>query len=261
MAPNHSKPALNSPNTLHEGGVTSIVFSPETQLALSGGQFDARVFFRKAKLTNIDEVDERAKLIYRNKVKLMDLLCQNEDLVAGALGWVEDKVMGVSTAKKTSAAVRDVPNWPATYIYMEKVPKYWRAEFLAKNMGHHGLNTMILKQIDESSPTAITEMFDYLLAFHNKTKIPRVCLDKEIMMSFSAERLNDLGRGSTEWLHTLFDGWTKPFTPSWGKAGCFSVLEQSGTLILKYVSGAQVHGPKHEMNTPSPSQPYPNTEH
>jgi hypothetical protein len=53
---------------------------------------------RKAKLTDIDEADEREKLIFRSKVKLMGLICQTEGLVAGALGWVEDKVMRVSAA-------------------------------------------------------------------------------------------------------------------------------------------------------------------
>ena len=57
-------------------------------MALSGGMFDARVFLKKAKPTGIDEMDERAKLTFRNKVKLVDLLTQREDLVAGALGWL-----------------------------------------------------------------------------------------------------------------------------------------------------------------------------
>ena len=78
------------------GSANSINFSQVTQLALSGGLFDARVFFKKPKLTGIDEVDEKGKLTFRNKVKLVDPFCQNEDLVAGALGWVESKVMGVS---------------------------------------------------------------------------------------------------------------------------------------------------------------------
>jgi hypothetical protein len=107
------------------------------------------------------------------------------------------------------------------------VPKYWRADFLAKTMCQHGLTAMTLKQIDESSPTAINEIFGYLLAFHNKTKIPGACLDKVVVTSFFAERLNDLGRGSAGWLNMLFDQWlTKPLIPSLGEAGCFSVVEK-----------------------------------
>ena len=219
----------------------TITFSPETQMALSGGMFDARVFFKKAKPTGIDEMDERAKLTFRNKVKLVDLLTQHEDLVAGALGWVEDKIMGVSSAKKpATSATKDVPQWPGTYIYMEKVPKYWRAEFIARNLARYGLTASRLSVMDAALPNGINEMFDFVLAFHGKTKIPRVCLDKSIMHSFFAERLQDMGRASTEWLETLTDGYATPPVLNWAKAGCFKVLKEGDNLILKHVSGAKV---------------------
>jgi hypothetical protein len=222
------------------GSANIINFSHATQLALSGGIFDARVFFKKPKLTGIDEVDEKSKLIFRNKVKLMDLLCQNEDLVAGAVGWVEDKVMGVSLMKKSTSATKHVPNWPTTYIYMEKIPKYWRAEFMLKNLGMFGLTSKHLTDIDAAHPNGINEMFDFLLAFHPRTKIPRVCLDKEVMMSFFTERLSDMGRGTEDWLHALTDSFSTPPVLNWAKAGCYIVAKENPGLVLKHVSGAKV---------------------
>ena len=235
------------------GSANSINFSQDTQLALSGGLFDARVFFKKPKLTGIDEVDEKGKLIFRNKVKLMDLLCQHEDLVAGALGWVEDKVMGVSLMKKSTSATKHVPNWPTTYIYMEKIPKYWRAEFLLTNLGSLGLTSKHLSDIDVAHPSGINEMFDFLLAFHARTKIPRVCLDKEVMMSFFNERLADMGRASGDWLCDLTNGWSTPPVLNWARAGCYTVVKENLGLTLKHVSGTKVPPQSYTLSPTKPN--------
>eukprot|EP00975_Prorocentrum_lima_P023162 4873435-Prorocentrum_lima.AAC.1 len=113
---------------------------------------------------------------------------------------------------------------------MEKIPKYWRAEFMVKNLGKHGLTTQKLSQIDAGLPNAINEMFDFLLAFHSKTKIPRVCLDKSIMMSFFTERLTEIGRGTHEWLMALTDNFAQPHVLNWAGAGCCSVLKEQDEL-------------------------------
>jgi hypothetical protein len=228
--------------TKSAGAPTTIVYTEALQMALSGGMFDARIFFKKQKATGLEEVDEQSKMVYRNKVKLMDLLCQRADLVTGALAWVEDKFLGVSLSKKSSAALRDVPFWPSTYIYMEKVPKCWRGEFLQANLSEWGLTNDYLTILDSAFPTAINEIFDFVLAFNSKAKIPRVCLEKATMASFFSERMRDMGRATKEWLEKLTHCFaTNPCVIDWGAAGCYTIVRKSeDKLVLQHCSGAEV---------------------
>ena len=223
------------------GSANSINFSQVTQLALSGGLFDARVFFKKPKLTGIDEVDEKGKLTFRNKVKLVDPLCQNEDLVAGALGWVGgEQGHGGQLDDGSTPATKHVPKWPTTYTYMEKISKYWREEFLPKNLGSLGLKSKHLTNTDAAHPNGINEMFDFFLAFHARTKIPRVSFDRDVMMPLFTERLADMGRASAGWLQDLTDGWKAPPVLNWARAGCYIVAKENLGLVLKHVRGAKV---------------------
>lgn len=101
------------PAALSEPPVVAIQYSPSAQMALSGGAFDARSFFKKPRPTGNDDEDELHQQYFRNKVKLMDMLCQKPQLLAGCLAYAENKFLGVN-AGKSAASLRDQPRWPNT---------------------------------------------------------------------------------------------------------------------------------------------------
>lgn len=216
----------------------TIQYSSSAQMALSGGNFDARSFFKRPRLTGNEDDDELQQQYFRNKVKLMDLLCQKPQLVAGCLAYVENKFLGVG-ANKTAAALRDQPRWPNTYQFMEKIPKYWRGDFLASNLGKYGLTAHYLAALDSANPTAIIELSDFLLGMHPKTHIPRVCLDKSIMEGYFAERMVDLGRASEERLKRLTGNFSMPPKLDWS-AGVYHFAKRGGKIMVVHCTGAAV---------------------
>lgn len=70
-------------------------------------------------------MDERERNNFRVKVKIMDLSDQRPEILQQTLSYIEDRMLGIS-ANKIVSNPREAPQWPSTYMYMEKIPKYWR---------------------------------------------------------------------------------------------------------------------------------------
>lgn len=224
-------------------GELSIVYSQTCQMALAGGNFDGRHYFKKSKATGIDEVDERERNNYRAKVKIMDLLDQRPELLTPALAYIEDRMLGIS-ANKNAPNPREASHWPSTYMYMEKIPKYWRGEWLLRTFSKHGLNNTWLADLDQRFPSAIVELFDFVNGIGPKTKIPRHLLDKSIMSTFFDERVLALRRGTATWLRGITNAFENPATLNWGDYGCYKFQKAAGGggggLVLHHCDGPTV---------------------
>lgn len=222
-----------------------ITYSIHAQHAMAGGAMDARKFFKKAKPTGNEKKDELERMQFKTKIKIMDLLCQREDLLQPTLSWIEEKIMGVQSCKKKMVGPSSEPKWPSTYIYMERIPKYWRGEMLLSFLSRHGLTSRHLTALDAAFPNGINQIFDFLLAVHPKTKIPRAALDKKIMQGALVDRMQKLGRAHAAWLNLLTNNLADPPELHWDKAGVYQfekAVGQGGGFILKHVNGDQVLG-------------------
>ena len=154
----------------------------------------------------------------------------------------EDKVQGTKVCKK---AARTAPRWPQTYIYYEKIPKYWKAEVLAIALGFLGVTKVMLDEIDDSSPTAINEMFDFLNSMHGKMKIPQSLREKDVMKETHLQHMQNIGRMTQEWVDALTMELERPCQLHWGApgAGCFWFERSAYTLdklLLHHCNGSAV---------------------
>lgn len=217
-----------------EYNAPSIRYSQQCLAALSGGTFDVRAWFRKApRDARCGEEDTEANMMWRAKVKLIDLLNQKPELLNATLCFVEDKVMGAATGGKDP---KNAARWPATYCTWDKVPKYWKAEFILERMRDGGLTSEYLSFIDGKNAAAVNELFTYLLAVNLKWKFPRALLDKAAMWECLRRRFEALGRGTPEWL-TGVTGGMQSLALDWGKHGCYTLTQAQNGITITHCDG------------------------
>jgi hypothetical protein len=65
--------------TSSPGAPTTIVYNEATQMALSGGRFDARIFFNIQNATGLEEVEKKSKLGLSQVLKIFVLPCISSD--------------------------------------------------------------------------------------------------------------------------------------------------------------------------------------
>ncbi|CAK0897470.1 unnamed protein product [Prorocentrum cordatum] len=227
---------------------SAIQYSEVARVALSGGQFDARSLLKRPRPTGDEEEDDRLTKIFHNKIKLLDVLNQREDLVEGARDWTENKMLGITSASKAAAEARKSPTWPGTYMYLEKVAKYWRADWVIKHFARYGASEQWVLALDASSNTGIMELTDFPLAQHGKMKLPRAMLDKEINDGVWVVRLQKFGRLSEEWLKLVTNNFEMPPKLYWGKpkAGCYWVERAAdGKFLIVHITGDKAPAPSY----------------
>jgi hypothetical protein len=238
-----STECFGTPGAIIDDALHTIQYSQAAQMALSGGGFDARQWLEKPQTNGTDDDGfETAMAAFRWKIKWLDLVTNNAKYLEVSVQHVEDKILGMSGSARNPCATST--RWPNTYIYWEKVSKYFRAEILLELLSYHGLTAQLMASLDEAYPTALNEMFDYIHCSNGKMKIYPPLKDKALMKAVAIQRIRALGRCTLEWLMALTRNLQYPLKVHWGdpKAGCvwYEGIKGKKDLNLVHCSGVKV---------------------
>ena len=217
-----------------------VQYSQAAQTAMAGGIFDARSWLKRPGKTGDVDQDERNMSAFRWKIKFMDLAETCPTQLELAVTHFENKALGL-----TARANKDQPMWPSTYIYFEKVPKYWKADILLEVLEPHGVLADMLTELDVNDPTAVPALFDFITGLGPKTKIyPLALKEKELMREVVLLRITALGRVSKAWVLLIFQAFSRPLACHWhvAGAGCYFVEGESDSpaKFLVHDSGEKV---------------------
>ena len=205
-------------------------FSERCVCALQGGSFDARHFVAKPRKQS-DEAGEVAERVFRSKVKILDILAQRPDVVDSVLSFAEGKVMKEGGGEKTS--LKDY--FPATYTKLGKVPKKWKADWLAK---HTPLSEAQLGSMDSADASLLSEVFEFATATTDKMSLPREMLWKAAASQAFLDRYKSCGeRLGKEFIESICE---VSGAMDWSKAGCYTIIMQGGKAMLQHCSGCAV---------------------
>lgn len=139
------------------------------------------------------------------------------DVVDSLLSYVEDRVSNYTKARPNNKPTDDV-HWPATYMTIAKLPKYWRAQHLAAHGAHIGLTAAVVDQLDKPNPSAVNNLWEFFMALTPTAKLPRPALDKHICDRLFAERMQSIGRATTAWFKKAID--LNTYEIDWTPGGC-----------------------------------------
>ena len=211
-------------------GSEAIVYSAECLHVLRGGGFEARRFLAKPR-KNASEEEMEA---FRSQLRVVDLMNSNQKTLPGKLlRMAEDTLQGF-TAKPVKDQDRSRPSWHVTYMHVEKLPKYWRAEFLVKHYSQHGCTEELVVRMDSKCSESINNVFDFVCGLTPTSKLPRSCLNKRVCDVSCKSRADAIGRATKAFFQGAIgsDG-----SIDWGRYGCYRVTGTAETPIVIHTSG------------------------
>ncbi len=85
----------------------------------------------------------------------------------------------------------------------------------------------------------INEIFYYVLVLNEKTKIPRILLDKKIMLECLLLRLKHFMRVSVQWLRGLTNNFASPPELNWAKFGVYRLRQTDHGIQIDHCDGCQ----------------------
>lgn len=119
-----------------------------------------------------EEANEATNRVFKAKIRIMDIMKNRPDAVDSLLSYAEDRVSNYTKARPNNKPTDDV-RWPATYITIAKLPKYWRAQHLAAHGAHIGLTAAVVDQLDKPNPSAVNNLWEFFMALTPTAKLPR----------------------------------------------------------------------------------------
>ena len=184
---------------------------------MAGGAFDARRFVKKP-----SAVDDEGRKRFRSIVKVLDIMQQLPEAAEAVCNYAEDLAYGVGAAANSKKG-RDSQWWNGTYCEMERLPRYWRATFLAENYDDLGLARSVIKEIDDNDSEGVNALYDFAMGINKKTRLPRSALDKEVTKLASIERIRQVGRLTKTWVKNHVKGGKI----NWKVAGCYTLMKDT----------------------------------
>ena len=187
------------------------------KVAMAENAFDAHSFVKKP-----SAVDDEERKRFRSKVKVLDIMQQLPEAAEAVCNYAEDLAYGVGAAANSKKG-RDSQWWNGTYCEMERLPRYWRATFLAENYDDLGLTRSVIKEIDDNDSEGVNALYDFAMGINKKTRLPRSALDKEVTKLASIERIRQVGRLTKTWVKNH----VKDGKINWKVAGCYTLMKDT----------------------------------
>lgn len=220
---------------------TTMPLSDQAQHVLRGGSFDARKFLCRTRSTGDSSVDDEADKEFRAKLRIVDAFnCCERQLVHDTLGFIEDKVLGFKA--KAGQTDRKADAWNSTYMKVGKLPKYWRAQWIATRFGQTvGWGASTLAAIDERDSNSINYIFDLWCGVTPSTHLPSSCILKDMCDEIFYRRALKLGRANKAWADAALK---QDHSIDWSQNGCFKFTKAAeGDMKLVHISNAEVACP------------------
>lgn len=200
----------------------SFQYSSGAQVAIQGGPFDARQWLTKPRADDLESWSG-----FRLKLKVLDIMDQHPEYCDAIHVFAEGKAMGVGNVFSRGAAAKkkamESPTWNITYCFFEKLPHYWRAEFLVAELESKGLTEERVLAIEQRNSKNIDYLFDFFLAVHGRTSMPREMLNKEVCTIVCRRRMEQVGRATAGWLEAYIDN---EGDIDWVRGGCYSFVRR-----------------------------------
>lgn len=184
-----------------------------------------------------EEANEATNRVFKAKLKILDIMKSRPDVVDSLLSYAEDRVNNYTKSRPNNKPTDDV-RWPATYMTIAKLPKYWRAQHIAAHCAGIGLTASVVELLDKANPTAVNNLWEFLTALTPTSKLPRSALDKQICDRLYAARIQSIGRATTAWFSRAVD--LNTYEINWTKAGCYAITKKGAKVVLSHIGGDEV---------------------
>lgn len=168
-------------------------------------------------------------------VKIIDTLQKRPDAIMMTWAWLEDHL---DTSKEKSKQKES--NWPESYTYIAKLPKYWMADFLVQASGGT-LTSALLETMDSQDSEIVGNLFRMSCQVQKSDPMPRAALDKRVCLRMCMRRYENVGR--------RLSGWRDKFVRAngevdWLRGGCYEPTFVGGRVVsVKHIGGETVAVP------------------
>lgn len=134
--------------------------------------------------------------------------------------------------------------WPSSYVRLDQVPKYWLLSWLL-TLTPLVWTTEQLQAVDRKSKMALRQIVEFLTGIKIYMKLPRVCLDKQVLSKTLTLRMHMMGnRCTSRWWAVLLNKKTSEL--DWAHAGVLSYIvdEQRFVTEVQHTSGKRAVMPE-----------------
>lgn len=126
--------------------------------------------------------------------------------------------------------------WPTSYVRFDQVPKYWLVSWLSSALPWAPVS--MLQEIDRVNKNTIRQIVEFGTGLRTHIRLPRACLNKQVLSITMSERLKKLERVTKDWWFKAMNTKTSEFDWSGEDIGVISFVEVDGMVkAVKHCSG------------------------